>query len=183
MQIDPARTLLDRIPALQRPCDLDLLVFFAKHPRTLIASEHLARLLGYKLNEIAQSLEGLLAAGLLTGITMPIGAADAPKDIGKAWSGTWNNRKYNTSGPLTCTVIGEENGQWIARFSGTALGKPISYTAMIAPKQDGGRTTLTGTTKIDGSNYQWSGAIAGKSLTGNYRAANGNNGEIRLQAK
>jgi len=108
---------------------------------------------------------------------------DAPKDVGKSWSGTWNNRKYNTSGPLTCTVIGEENGQWIARFSGTALGKPISYTAMIAPKQDGGRTTLTGTTKIDGSNYQWSGAIAGKSLTGNYRAANGNNGEIRLQAK
>ena len=113
---------------------------------------------------------------------MPIGAADAPKDIGSSWSGTWNNRKYNTSGPLTCTVIGEENGQWIAKFTGTALGKPISYTAMITPKPGTGRTTLTGTTRIDGSIYNLSGAVAGNSLTGSYTAANGNNGEIRLQA-
>jgi len=61
-----ARTLLDRIPALRRRCDLDLLMFFVKHPRTLMTSEQLARLLGYQLNEIAQSLEALLASGLLT---------------------------------------------------------------------------------------------------------------------
>jgi hypothetical protein len=66
MKMDHARTLLDSIPALQRPCDLDLLVFFARHPRTLMASEQLARLLGYQLREIAQSLDVLLAAGFLT---------------------------------------------------------------------------------------------------------------------
>jgi hypothetical protein len=65
-EIDHARTLLNRIPALQRPCDLDLLVFFAKHSRALLASEQLAQLLGYQLNEIARSLDVLLAAGFLT---------------------------------------------------------------------------------------------------------------------
>ncbi len=54
------------MPALQRPCDLDLLVFFAKHPQTLLSSEQFARLLGYELKEVAQSLRVLLGAGLLT---------------------------------------------------------------------------------------------------------------------
>jgi hypothetical protein len=66
MTMDQTRQLLNQIPALQRPCDLDLFVFFAKHPRTLLASEQLARLLGYPLAEIAQSLDVLLEAGLLT---------------------------------------------------------------------------------------------------------------------
>jgi hypothetical protein len=66
MKKDHARTLLDSIPALQRPCDLDLLVFFARHPQTLIASEQLAQLLGYHLNEIDRSLDALHAAGSLT---------------------------------------------------------------------------------------------------------------------
>jgi hypothetical protein len=63
---DDARALLNRIPALQRPCDLDLLVFFARHWRTLVSSEQLARLLGYPLKEIARSRDVLVAAGLLT---------------------------------------------------------------------------------------------------------------------
>src|SRR5687768_2249434 len=64
--MDDARTVLNRIPALQRPCDLDLLVFFAKHPRTLLPSEQLALLLGHPLNDIVQSLDVLLTAGLVT---------------------------------------------------------------------------------------------------------------------
>ena len=64
--MDDARTLLTRIPAIQGSCDLDLLVFFAKHQRTLLTSEHLARLLGYPLTEIARSLDVLLGAGFLT---------------------------------------------------------------------------------------------------------------------
>ena len=61
-----ARALLKRLSALQRPCDLDLLVFFSKHARTLMSSEQLAQLLGYEINEIARSLDILLAAGFLT---------------------------------------------------------------------------------------------------------------------
>ena len=69
---DPARTLLERLPALQRPCDLDLLVFFAQHMRTLMSSEQLARLLGYPITEIARSLDALIAAGLLTRTQNPV---------------------------------------------------------------------------------------------------------------
>jgi hypothetical protein len=64
---DRARSLLSRIPALQRPCDLDVLVFFARHPRTLLYGEQLARLLGYDVSDIAQSLSLLMAADLLSG--------------------------------------------------------------------------------------------------------------------
>jgi hypothetical protein len=73
--MDQAHILLTRIPALQRPCDLDLLVFFAKHPRTLMTSEQLAGLLGYQLNEMARSLDLLLEAGLLTRTLNPPRAA------------------------------------------------------------------------------------------------------------
>jgi hypothetical protein len=63
--IEEARTLLDRASVLREAADFDLLVFFARHPRTLLASESLAALLGYELNDIARSLEALLAGGLL----------------------------------------------------------------------------------------------------------------------
>ena len=66
-----ARMLLDHIPALQRPCDLDLLVFFARHWRAFLSSEQLARLLGYPLKDIARSRDVLVAAGLLTRVQDP----------------------------------------------------------------------------------------------------------------
>jgi len=66
MKVEHARRLLDRIGVFRHPCDLDLLVFFARHPRALLTSEQLAAWLGYELKQIAASLEVLLAAGLLT---------------------------------------------------------------------------------------------------------------------
>ena len=69
---DPPRTLLERLPVLKRPCDLDLLLFFAQHRRTLMSSEQLARLLGYPIKEIARSRDALIAAGLLTETQNPV---------------------------------------------------------------------------------------------------------------
>ena len=66
MRHEDAHRLLDRIGVLRHACDLDLLLFFARHPRSLLASESLAAFLGYDLKEIADSLEILLNAGLLT---------------------------------------------------------------------------------------------------------------------
>ena len=62
---EDARRLLDGI-GLTRACDLDLLMFFARHSRALLSSESLASFLGHDLKDIADSLEVLMAAGLLT---------------------------------------------------------------------------------------------------------------------
>lgn len=85
--IEEARTLLDRASVLHEPADFDLLVFFARHPRTLLASESLAALLGYDLNDIARSLEALLEGGLLKrtqtsahAARLYVFAADAPHE-------------------------------------------------------------------------------------------------------
>lgn len=75
MKRDDARRLLDRIGILRHPCDLDLLLFFARHPRALITSEQVAAWLGYELKQIAISLETLLTSGLLTRTQNPTRAA------------------------------------------------------------------------------------------------------------
>jgi len=66
MEHEDARGLLDRIGVLRHRCDLDLLVFFSRHPRVLLTSESLVRFLGDDDSEIARSLDVLLATGLLT---------------------------------------------------------------------------------------------------------------------
>lgn len=57
--------LLDRIGCLSHPCDLDLLLFFYRHPRAFLISERLAQYVGYDLPQVAQSLETLIGTGLL----------------------------------------------------------------------------------------------------------------------
>jgi hypothetical protein len=60
------RALLDRIGVLRHPCDLDLLLFFQRHPRALLTSEQLAAYVGYGLAQIGDSLEVLVRARMLT---------------------------------------------------------------------------------------------------------------------
>ena len=50
---------------IQSPCDLDLLVYLHRHPRTLLTSEQLAGFVGYPLKDIAKALDTFLEAGLL----------------------------------------------------------------------------------------------------------------------
>jgi hypothetical protein len=50
---------------LQDACDLDLLLFFSRHPRVVLSSEQLAVYVGYELARVARSLDLLLGAGLL----------------------------------------------------------------------------------------------------------------------
>jgi hypothetical protein len=57
--------------AVRSICDLDLLVFFARHPHTLLASEQLARFIGCGLTEMADSLDALLNAGYLKRASHP----------------------------------------------------------------------------------------------------------------
>jgi hypothetical protein len=73
-RIDAGR-LLDQHDVLRYPRDLDLLVFFARHPRALLSSDQIAAFLGYGTNDIAASLELLLEAGFVTRTPHPRHAA------------------------------------------------------------------------------------------------------------
>lgn len=59
------RRLLAQAAIIQSACDLDLLVFLRRHPRTLLTSEQLAGFVGYPLKNIAQALDTFIEAGLL----------------------------------------------------------------------------------------------------------------------
>jgi hypothetical protein len=50
---------------LRDACDLDLLLFFSRHPRVVLSSEQLAAYVGYDLVEVARALDLLFGAGLL----------------------------------------------------------------------------------------------------------------------
>jgi len=68
-------SLFERIGAIREACDLDLLLFFHRHPRALLTGEELAACLGYGRERIANSIEGLIEAGLLTRSQNPARAA------------------------------------------------------------------------------------------------------------
>jgi DNA-binding IclR family transcriptional regulator len=58
--------MLVRIRGIRHACDLDLLLFFYRHPRALLTDEQLVASLGYDREQVAKSLDGLIEAGLLT---------------------------------------------------------------------------------------------------------------------
>ena len=57
--------LVGSVRILRHPCDLDLLLFFHRHPRALLTSERLAAYVGYDLDQVGRSLDVLIDAGLL----------------------------------------------------------------------------------------------------------------------
>jgi DNA-binding MarR family transcriptional regulator len=72
---DDLRSTLGRIQAIRHACDLDLLLFFYRHPRALLTSEQLVAYLGYDAERVAKSLDGMIEAGLLTRSQYPSNAA------------------------------------------------------------------------------------------------------------
>lgn len=65
MEPDEAGRLLDRIGVLRHPCDLDLLLFLVRHPRSLLTSDQLVTYLGYTVTQVGDSLDVLQGANLL----------------------------------------------------------------------------------------------------------------------
>jgi len=64
-QRELTKRLVAGTPVIRSACDLDLLAFLHRHPRTLLTSEQLAGFVGYNLKDIAGALDGFIAAGLL----------------------------------------------------------------------------------------------------------------------
>jgi hypothetical protein len=69
-QLEDVKRLLARTPVVQSACDLDLLAFLHRHPRTLLTSEQLAGFVGYNIKDIARALDAFIETGLL-GRTTP----------------------------------------------------------------------------------------------------------------
>lgn len=62
---DPGVVRLIEAVGLRDACDLDLLLFFSRHPRVVLSCEQLAAYVGYDLAQVARTLDHLLGAGLL----------------------------------------------------------------------------------------------------------------------
>lgn len=75
MEHEQVHRLLDRIAVLRDPCDLDLLLFFVRHPRALLSSDQIAALLGYPVKRLGDSLDVLATADLLLRRQKPNGVA------------------------------------------------------------------------------------------------------------
>jgi hypothetical protein len=51
---------------LARPCELDLLIFFSRHPRALLTLDDLVSHVGYDIQQLSVARDVLRSAGLLT---------------------------------------------------------------------------------------------------------------------
>jgi DNA-binding MarR family transcriptional regulator len=69
------KRLLARTPVIRNGCDLDLLVFLYRHPRTLLTSEQIAAFVGRDMKLVAQALDALIVAGFVERLHNPTHAA------------------------------------------------------------------------------------------------------------
>ena len=74
-RMDETKGLLARTPAARGACELDLLVFLHRHPRTLLTNEQLAIFVGYDMKQVAKSIDAFIDAGLLKRTQNPMHAA------------------------------------------------------------------------------------------------------------
>lgn len=57
--------LLKQATMLQNGCDVDLLLFFRRHPHVLLTGDQLTRYLGYDIHQVGNSLERMIAGGFI----------------------------------------------------------------------------------------------------------------------
>lgn len=98
-----------------------------------------------------------------------------------AFSGSWNNRKYRTSGALRCSALVKDGKTWKAKFDGTGVYGKFSYDVEISTRENGKQIQLQGNSTVSGHRYKWTGSVKKGVLTGKYTASNGNNGTFRLE--
>ena len=115
--------------------------------------------------------------GLMSTVSEEIQAEEETK----TWTGTWNNKKYGTSGPLKCVATHDGKGTWTATFTGTFQRDPFEYPAEFQAEKKGRQTLLSGKSTIRGHKYQWKGAFKGTQLLGQYTSSVGYYGTFVLK--
>ena len=86
-------------------CDLDLLLFFHRHPRAVLTSERVALYVGHELSRVAKSLDSLITNGLLTRVNRPSASAAMYVLASKAHAEP--RRGAGSSGPPVASKDGE----------------------------------------------------------------------------
>lgn len=126
-------------------------------------------------------MRGFVAVAVL-GLFGGLVGADEPS---KTWEGTWVNKKYNTTGTLKCVAKPDKDkvGAWNATFSGVFQGRPFSYDVTFEEKKGAKRSDLSGKSKIGNHDYEWTGALTGDVLTGQYKSNSGYYGTFTLKTK
>ena len=69
------KRLLARTSVIRNSCDLDLLVFLHRHPRTLLTNEQIAAFVGHDMKLVAEALDAFIAAGFVERLHNPMHAA------------------------------------------------------------------------------------------------------------
>lgn len=101
----------------------------------------------------------------------------------RTWEGKWNNRKYNTTGPLKCVATSDDQGIWKATFTGLFKGDPFKYEATFQSRRVNKQLNLTGKATIRGHQYEWVGFMRGTTFSGKYKSNIGYYGEFVLKEK
>lgn len=103
------------------------------------------------------------------------------QDSPRTFNGTWNNKRYGTSGTLKCVATPGKDGKWTATFSGTFMAENFSYDVTFDAKAGKSQQDLTGKAEIRNHKYNWTGTIKGDTLTGTYRSNSGYFGDFVLK--
>ena len=74
---------------LMHPCDLELLVYFSRHPACVLTRTDLAHAVGHDVRQITASLDGLAAAKLLRYSQAASSTAQAPVESYRLTPGLW----------------------------------------------------------------------------------------------
>ena len=136
MRPEDAHSLLDRVGALRHPCDLDLLMFFVKHPHTLLAGEQLAAFMGYDIKQSAQSLDVLLEAGLVTQSQTPARVARMYVFAAGGTPGGWLPALVSLASTRAgrLALIRALKGRSPARTQGPVARRESSAPAALTPR-------------------------------------------------
>lgn len=101
----------------------------------------------------------------------------------RTFEGTWVNRRYGTSGKLKCDAQEVKPGAWKATFTAEFRGTDNVYKVEFKSKKTARGLALTGTAKIMGHSYKWTGSLRDGRLAGNYRSSNNYYGPFVLKEK
>lgn len=87
-----------------------------------------------------------------------------PQKFEGTYEGTWVTTNIPLNGTMKCDVSDLGDGKWKGKFYGVWHGRNFNYTI----DWTGEASNLTGTARIDGANYKWTGQINANQFKGTY---------------